>query len=548
MFLLSLARARRFMNLFTTGLALASPAAANTIAGTEGDYVGIFADPAGTQTCASVPPGTGATLYLVGFRGPATAPGIAGAEFRIVVTNATGYFITYTPPPHALAIGDPIDRTPGDDADPVGAIVAVGPCGEQTDRVPFGTVNVFNISGGPTELRLQRRDPTSNENFNCPVVVACDPPSFNSHCMRACDVSESAAAIAARLRLNVPDCAPQTCASDCAGAPTVTVAGIVGSPACQNAPVTVTASANNGGLTPASVDVFVEHVLAGSFANVQPGATVIASRTFVLPSCRERSISIGAVARNAACPDPFGAEVARSPACGPSCGQNHPPDCSNAFASISTLWPPDGSLVPIEIGGITDPDGDPVAYELQFVFTDEVPGIEGSSSCPDAFFDGPRQLRLRAERDPTGNGRTYHIQVRGSDGHGIGGECNTAVEVCVPRKPGFSCSTTQSELDFQATSCAAATGNRLPRVGPALDGGNVEVMFEQVSEGATIVDIYDVRGRRVASLANGRFAAGRHVVRWDGRDTAGREVANGVYVVRVQTADGTATSKVALVR
>jgi hypothetical protein len=521
---------------------------ADPTAGIAGDYIGIFADAAATQTCASVPPGTGTTLYLVGFRGPATAAGIGGAEFRIVVTNATGYFISYTPPPNApVVIGDPVDRTPGDDLDHVGVTMGFADCDEQTsDRIPFGTLNVFNFSGGPTELRIQRRDQSSNENYACPVLVNCDVPTFTQSCMPACDASESGAAIAARLRLNVPDCTDTPCAAVCEGAAVVSVGGTVGAPACQNAPLTVTASATNGGSAPADVDVFVEHVLAGSFAAVQPGATVVASRTYELLTCRSQSISIGAVARTVACPNPAGAEIVRNPACSPSCGVNHAPDCSSAFASPSTLWPADGSLVPVEIGGITDPDGDLVSYELAFAFTDEATGFEGTASCPDAFFDGPQQMRLRAERSLAGNGRTYRIHVIGSDNRG--GECNTTIDVCVPRKPGFSCTTAPHEFDFLATGCTAATTDEGPRVGPVLDGGSVVVMFEQASENATTVDIYDVRGRRVARIANGRFAPGRHVLRWDGRDAGGREVANGVYVVRVRTADGTATSKVALVR
>src|SRR5439155_8399834 len=39
---------------------------------------------------------------------------------------------------------------------------------------------------------------------------------------------------------------------------------------------------------------------------------------------------------------------------------NQAPICSGAVASTSTLWPPNGRMVPIEIVGVTDADGDPV--------------------------------------------------------------------------------------------------------------------------------------------------------------------------------------------
>ncbi len=48
------------------------------------------------------------------------------------------------------------------------------------------------------------------------------------------------------------------------------------------------------------------------------------------------------------------------------------------------------------------------------------------------------------------------------------------------------------------------------------------------------VGVYDVAGRLVRSLANGDQAAGRYVVLWDGRDSAGATVRRGVYFVHVR--------------
>ena len=47
--------------------------------------------------------------------------------------------------------------------------------------------------------------------------------------------------------------------------------------------------------------------------------------------------------------------------------------------------------------------------------------------------------------------------------------------------------------------------------------------------------VYDVTGREVAVLAEGPMEAGRYEVTWDGRDNAGRPLASGVYVYRMQT-------------
>ncbi|MEM8600153.1 MAG: FlgD immunoglobulin-like domain containing protein [Bacteroidota bacterium] len=47
------------------------------------------------------------------------------------------------------------------------------------------------------------------------------------------------------------------------------------------------------------------------------------------------------------------------------------------------------------------------------------------------------------------------------------------------------------------------------------------------------VGVYDLLGRRVATVATGLQAAGTHEATWDGRDARGRSVGPGVYVVRL---------------
>jgi hypothetical protein len=91
-------------------------------------------------------------------------------------------------------------------------------------------------------------------------------------------------------------------------------------------------------------------------------------------------------------------------------------------------------------------------------------------------------------------------------------------------------------------------GNRRAIVAHKSVDGSVEVTFDLANRGVVRLDVYDVRGRQVARLALEFFAHGRHVLRWDGRDLGGHDVASGVYVLRLQTTDGVATTKVALVR
>ncbi len=79
---------------------------------------------------------------------------------------------------------------------------------------------------------------------------------------------------------------------------------------------------------------------------------------------------------------------------------------------------------------------------------------------------------------------------------------------------------------------------------PFVEG--VVVRFE--ADGASGVEVYDVLGRRVRTLPVEEARAGRQEVRWDGLDAAGRPVAPGLYVVRVQAGQGVLTQPVVRAR
>jgi hypothetical protein len=85
-----------------------------------------------------------------------------------------------------------------------------------------------------------------------------------------------------------------------------------------------------------------------------------------------------------------------------------------------------------------------------------------------------------------------------------------------------------------------------PRPNPSSAGIAFEALLPR--SGAVALAIYDARGRIVRVLERGTVAAGRHSYAWDRADAAGRTMAAGVYVVRLETADGVRTRKVTLTR
>jgi len=66
--------------------------------------------------------------------------------------------------------------------------------------------------------------------------------------------------------------------------------------------------------------------------------------------------------------------------------------------------------------------------------------------------------------------------------------------------------------------------------------------------GRARMTVYDVGGRRVATIFDGVLSAGPHVVSWDGRDSGGRAASSGVYLCRLEACGTVLTRKMVLLR
>jgi Subtilase family/FlgD Ig-like domain len=165
-------------------LAFGAFSAASALAQTGDGYVGIYSDSLGTQACASVPQNSSATLYVIAKTAGQSATGITGAEFRIEVTNPSGWYLSYTPPGTAnIAMGNPIDTGPDPNA---GGGLNLGFPGCQLPsggQVKLGTLWVFNACGGPTDLLVKRHSRPTNAGFQCALFVKCDEPYYTKLCM-----------------------------------------------------------------------------------------------------------------------------------------------------------------------------------------------------------------------------------------------------------------------------------------------------------------------------------------------------------------------------
>ena len=153
-------------------------------------------------------------------------------------------------------------------------------------------------------------------------------------------------------------------------------------------------------------------------------------------------------------------------------------------------------------------------------------------------------MRLRRERLEHGNGRVYAISFTATDP--AGGAGSGTVHVCVPAKehrrtcfddgqtvnslgpcPRRSASREQVGVDALALTPRTSTGSEMT------------LEFAVAEESDVVVAVYDVSGRRLATLTSSRQAAGRHEVTWN---TSG--VPSGVYFVRLRAGAVTLTKTV----
>jgi len=76
----------------------------------------------------------------------------------------------------------------------------------------------------------------------------------------------------------------------------------------------------------------------------------------------------------------------------------------------------------------------------------------------------------------------------------------------------------------------------------------LRVTYKVQAAGRVVVEVFDRQGRLVGTLADGFEEQGEHTVAWSGRAGDGRELALGIYFLRVKTTSSQVTKKVVLLR
>jgi hypothetical protein len=76
----------------------------------------------------------------------------------------------------------------------------------------------------------------------------------------------------------------------------------------------------------------------------------------------------------------------------------------------------------------------------------------------------------------------------------------------------------------------------------------VNISFELKSTETTYLKIYNLKGQKVFDLLDGKHGIGLHTAVWNGKDTSGKAVPNGVYFAKLNSGNRSVTSKLIMLR
>lgn len=131
-------------------------------------------------------------------------------------------------------------------------------------------------------------------------------------------------------------------------------------------------------------------------------------------------------------------------------------------------------------------------------------------------------------------GMRYYFAIKASDEHGNWSAISNVVSKLVPYNVGVD-EPAAVPLSFSA-----------PRPNPARGSATFDF---GLPEGRPVsLEVFDLSGRRVRTLALGPQEPGRHSVTWDLRDGDGRTVGAGLYLVRAELGGERFTRRLTVVR
>jgi hypothetical protein len=101
-----------------------------------------------------------------------------------------------------------------------------------------------------------------------------------------------------------------------------------------------------------------------------------------------------------------------------------------------------------------------------------------------------------------------------------------------------------SESDIVAKPTLTQLGGNYPNP----FNPNTTIYFDLHENTNVRLEVFNIRGQVVRTLANNHFEAGRHFIIWDGTDNSGRSAASGIYFYRLDTMQHSETRKMIMIK
>ncbi|MGD9899269.1 MAG: lamin tail domain-containing protein [Calditrichaceae bacterium] len=242
----------------------------------------------------------------------------------------------------------------------------------------------------------------------------------------------------------------------------------------------------------------------------------------------------------------------------------------------AVLWPPNHKYQRFNIrdfvvsvsDGVT-PGMDLTDVYITSVTSDEPENGQGDGDTyDDIVIVNCKTVDLRSERDGSGNGRVYTIQVAAEDENGNIGRASFQVQVPKDKKgdPAIDdgplyevineCgkpekamkSDSDSDRGVESVSSTLPTEFSLDQNYPNPFNPETSIRFSLPDAASVTIRIYNILGQEVRVLTDNYYEAGLHSVRWDGKDKTGTAVSSGMYLYELRAGVFVQVKKMFLLR
>ena len=246
------------------------------------------------------------------------------------------------------------------------------------------------------------------------------------------------------------------------------------------------------------------------------------------------------------------------------------------FDDSINLWPVNHKYSTFNVSDFVSTvteDGEELPIESVYILKvtsdepDDADGTGDGETVDDIVIVDCQTVKLRAEREGTGNGRVYTVYLAVENASGYIGYGTYQVSVPHDKKD----TAIDDGAVFEVLSDCEAQGG----LGKILDNSGIENVSDineipnnfalnqnypnpfnpittinyQLPEPTTVlITIYDIGGRKVRELVNSSESAGYKSVMWNGRNDSGQMVSGGIYIYHLKAGNFNRSQKMLLMK